>query len=63
VLDGEIPIEAIFDDAIVQERCRLILGRAGGAKASQGPSSVRAQKAPWMDTLAFHLLTRPDIEG
>jgi DNA-binding NarL/FixJ family response regulator len=59
VLDGEIPIEAIFDDAIVQERCRSILGRSG-AKPGQG---TRAQKAPWMDTLAFHLLTRPEVEG
>lgn len=54
ILAGEVPLEDYFDDPIVLERCREITSRAQ-TRLADG----RLRKAPWMSTLAFHLLTRP----
>jgi DNA-binding NarL/FixJ family response regulator len=65
VLAGETPLEEVITigeadvlgDRLMLERCRSILARS---KGSDGGGKIR--KAPWMSTLAFHLLTRPTIE-
>ena len=54
ILAGEVQLEDYFDDPIVLERCREITTRSQ-TRLADG----RLRKAPWMSTLAFHLLTRP----
>lgn len=59
ILSGETPLETYFDDETVLSRCRAVLNRASGAS---GEKTIR--KAPWMSTIAFHLLTVPErVEG
>lgn len=53
IVSGDIPLIDYFDDPILLERCRAILERGG---------TGRLRKAPWISTLAFHLLTVPEIE-
>jgi DNA-binding NarL/FixJ family response regulator len=55
ILTGETPLEAHFDDEAVLARCREITRRTK-ITARDG----RFRKAPWMSTLAFHLLTVPE---
>ena len=57
ILAGEVPLEDYFDDPAVLERCQEITGRTQ-TKLADG----RLRKAPWMSTLAFHLLTSPYID-
>lgn len=57
ILSGEQSINDYFDDPIVCDRVISVLGRPTSIKNENGASSVR--KAPWMATLAFHILTRP----
>jgi DNA-binding NarL/FixJ family response regulator len=57
ILSGESPLEAYFEDEAVLQRIRKIKKRS---KSHQTPSHYR--KAPWMSTLAFHLLTIPRDE-
>jgi DNA-binding NarL/FixJ family response regulator len=47
----------VLGDRLMLERCRSILARSGS-----GISGGKVRKAPWMSTLAFHLLTRPNID-
>jgi len=57
LLSGETPLEQIFDDERLVARFRDILERSecyANGKAGR--------KAPWMPTIAFHLLTAPEIE-
>lgn len=56
ILSGDVPLDLYFTDEAVLQHCRDIIGRST-AKRSDG--SLR--KAPWMSTLAFHLLTVPEI--
>jgi len=56
ILTGEIPLDMYFTDEAVLEHCKEITRRA---KSSKDGSKIR--KAPWMSTLAFHLLTVPDV--
>jgi len=51
ILSGSNPLEDYFNDEAVLAHSREIL------KINEG----RGRKAPWMATLAFHLLTVPDI--
>ncbi len=56
ILTGEVPLEMYFTDEAVLEHCRAITKRA----TSNQPDG-KLRKAPWMSTLAFHLLTVPEI--
>lgn len=57
ILAGEVLLEDYFDDPAVLERCQEITQRTQ-TKLADG----RLRKAPWMSTLAFHLLTNPRID-
>jgi DNA-binding NarL/FixJ family response regulator len=57
ILAGEIPLEEYFEDPAVLERCQEITQRTQ-TKLADG----RLRKAPWMSTLAFHLLTHPKVD-
>jgi DNA-binding NarL/FixJ family response regulator len=57
ILTGESPLEAYFEDDAVLERFRKITGPTQEKKPDQG-----FRKSPWMATLAFHLLTLPEIK-
>ncbi len=57
ILTGEVPLELYFTDEAVLEHCREIIQRATSGKSNGLP-----RKAPWMSTLAFHLLTVPKRE-
>ncbi|MEJ2710197.1 MAG: response regulator [Anaerolineales bacterium] len=54
ILTGEVALEDYFQDKIVLERGKAILQRPARSKKGK-----RTRKAPWMATLAFHMLTRP----
>jgi DNA-binding NarL/FixJ family response regulator len=56
ILTGDVPLDLYFTDEAVLEHCREITRRAT-AKRADG----NLRKAPWMSTLAFHLLTVPEI--
>ncbi len=56
ILTGEVPLDMYFTDEAVLEHCRAITQRA----TSNQPGG-KLRKAPWMSTLAFHLLTVPEI--
>ncbi len=59
ILSGECPLETYLDDETVLARCRAVLSRASSATGEKG-----IRKAPWMSTIAFHLLTVPErVEG
>jgi DNA-binding NarL/FixJ family response regulator len=57
ILAGEVPLEEYFQDPAVLERCQEITQRTQ-TKLADG----RLRKAPWMSTLAFHLLTNPCVD-
>jgi DNA-binding NarL/FixJ family response regulator len=57
ILSGELPLDAYFEDEAVLARTRQILTRGPG---TNGDRKIR--KAPWMATLAFHLLTQPEVD-
>lgn len=56
LLSGEQPLSTFFEDDTVIAHVEKILERS----RSKG-DQPRARKAPWMSTLAFHLLTAPTI--
>ncbi len=56
ILSGEKPPDEFFQDEILLMRSRAMLQQTPGAPGKKG------RKAPWMSTLAFHLLTVPEIE-
>ncbi|MBC8506348.1 MAG: response regulator transcription factor [Anaerolineales bacterium] len=57
ILSGEAALENYFTDEAVLEHCREITKRG---EAVEGERKLR--KAPWMSTLAFHLLTIPEVK-
>lgn len=57
ILSGEVPLDLYFEDEMVLAHCERILERA-----QRNSSSGSLRRAPWMSTLAFHLLTTPVIE-
>lgn len=57
ILSGEVPLDLYFDDETILVHCERILERA-----RRNSSSGSLRRAPWMSTLAFHLLTTPKIE-
>ena len=58
ILSGEIPLESIFEDEAILMRAQQILEK------SQAKSSVKnLRKTPWLSTLAFHILTTPEIRA
>ncbi len=57
ILTGEVSLDSYFEDEMVLAHCEKILERAKRNTKSGG-----LRKAPWMSTLAFHLLTLPTIE-
>lgn len=57
ILSGEISLNLYFQDEMVLAHCKRILERA-----QRNSSSGSLRRAPWMSTLAFHLLTTPMIE-
>jgi DNA-binding NarL/FixJ family response regulator len=56
ILTGEVPLDMYFTDEAVLAHCQEITKRA----TSNQPGG-KLRKAPWMSTLAFHLLTVPEI--
>ena len=56
ILTGEVPLDMYFTDEAVLVHCKEITKRT----TSDQPGT-KIRKAPWMSTLAFHLLTVPDI--
>jgi len=56
ILTGEVPLDMYFTNEAVLEHCKEITKRA-----LTKPTGGKLRKAPWMSTLAFHLLTVPDI--
>jgi len=56
ILTGEIPLDLYFTDEAVLVHCKEITKRA-----SSNQPGGKLRKAPWMSTLAFHLLTVPEI--
>jgi DNA-binding NarL/FixJ family response regulator len=56
ILTGEVPMDMYFTDENVLAHCQEITKRA----TSNQPGG-KLRKAPWMSTLAFHLLTVPEI--
>ena len=57
ILTGEVALENYFTDEAVLKHCREITRRG---EAVEGEQKLR--KAPWMSTLAFHLLTIPEMK-
>jgi DNA-binding NarL/FixJ family response regulator len=57
ILTGEVPLDMYFTNEVVLEHCKQITRRST-SKHSGG----KLRKAPWMSTLAFHLLTVPEID-
>jgi DNA-binding NarL/FixJ family response regulator len=67
IVSGEIPLEAYFDDEVLLQRCRSIIERGGSqsrktAKGGGGAGKTALRKAPWISTLAFHIITIPEVE-
>lgn len=56
ILTGEVPLDMYFSDEAVLTHYRDIIKRA---KSKHDIGKLR--KAPWMSTLAFHLLTVPEV--
>ena len=56
ILTGEIPLDMYFTDEAVLAHIQQIVRRP---KTDQPGEKMR--KAPWMSTLAFHMLTMPEI--
>ena len=57
IVTGEMPIEAYFEDKLVSARIKEILG-----DSTKQPKERQLRKTPWMSTLAFHMLTVPEIK-
>ena len=63
ILNGEAALEDYFDDENVLAHCRTITQRGeAGTAGTAGAPEKKLRKAPWMSTLAFHLLTIPDVK-
>jgi DNA-binding NarL/FixJ family response regulator len=56
ILSGAKPPEDYFSDERLLARCHEMLQRTTNSAGKKG------RKAPWMSTLAYHLLTVPEIE-
>ncbi len=56
LLAGEKPLEDYFRDELLLARCQSLLEKAGVIPGQA------IHHAPWMSTIAFHLLTRPEVE-
>jgi DNA-binding NarL/FixJ family response regulator len=57
ILSGTTPLEDYFSDESILEHCRSILNQVPHLETEK-----TQHKAPWMATLAFHLLTAPIID-
>lgn len=57
ILTGEAALEDYFSNENVLAHCREITQRG-----KSGDDNTKLRKAPWMTTLAFHLLTIPEIK-
>lgn len=57
IVNGEMSVEAYFEDELVSARIKEILGRS-----TRQPQDRLLRKTPWMSTLAFHMLTVPEIK-
>jgi DNA-binding NarL/FixJ family response regulator len=57
ILNGEVPLNLYFEDEVVITHFERILERA-----KKSSKTGKFRKAPWMSTLAFHLLTVPEID-
>ncbi len=56
ILTGEVPLDMYFTNETVLVHCQEIIKRS----VSKDPDG-KLRKAPWMATLAFHLLTVPEV--
>jgi len=57
IISGEFPLQSFFTDEIILSRAQRVLDEY---KNKDGKVNLR--HAPWISTLAFHLLTIPMIE-
>ena len=57
ILSGEVSLDTYFDDPSILERWESVI-HPGNAKHDDG----HKRKTPWMSTLAYHLLTIPDVD-
>ncbi|MDH3943190.1 MAG: hypothetical protein OEV06_03750, partial [Anaerolineae bacterium] len=57
LVSGEFPVEEVFEDPAVAERIHSLL-----ARPSKTPGGKQLRKTPWVSTLAFHMLTVPEVE-
>jgi DNA-binding NarL/FixJ family response regulator len=55
LIAGEIPLEDVFIDDTLFTRSQKIIAQI------QEKSSKNLRRIPWLSTLAFHILTRPEI--
>jgi DNA-binding NarL/FixJ family response regulator len=56
LLNGQVSLRLYFDDELILSHFEKIL-----ARAKKSPTPGKLRKAPWMSTLAFHLLTVPEV--
>ena len=56
ILSGEVPLESYFDDPAILARWRSVIGPEGEGNGNSG-----GRKTPWMATLAYHILTMPQV--
>jgi len=58
IVSGEVPLNTVFNDEAVISRAQKIL------ELYQDKSSGKSlRKTPWLSTLAFHILTMPEIRN
>jgi len=58
ILSNEIALSSIFSDKAVLEKAESILNENG-----EKSEEINLRKAPWLTTLAFHLLTIPEVRS
>ena len=57
ILSGELPLELYFEDEVVIAHFERVLDRGKGTS-----NTGKLRRTPWMSTLAFHLLTVPEVD-
>ena len=57
ILNSDVPLELYFEDEVVIAHFERILESVKGTS-----NTGKFRRAPWMPTLAFHLLTVPEID-
>ncbi len=58
ILSGSLPLEMLIEDETIRAHCLAVINRAG--HLAKGKT---LRSAPWVSTLAFHIMTAPDFGG